>query len=105
MKNAIRMTLLASAMILLAACGGPTIDGKNEATLEQSMTAIMAELPQDEARQFQSDIQVVAAEVMADLGGMSLKNIQQGTDAMIKKLDGKSVKDVHKMAEAIRNKE
>jgi len=103
-KNIFRMMLLTSAISLIAACGGPTIDGKNEITFEQSMTELVAELSQDEARQFTRDISVISADAMKELGGMSLESIQQMGDLMLKKLDGKSVNDVHKMAEAIREK-
>jgi hypothetical protein len=97
------MVLLASSISILAACGDPTIDGKNEATLEQSMTEIVTELSQEEARQFSQDLAVLSAEVMKELGGMSLESIQEMGDLMLKKLDGKSASDVHKMAEAVRD--
>lgn len=102
MKKMIQVALLASAFALLAACGGPTIDGKNAVTFEQSMTAMIADMTQEDGLQLTRDISTISASVMKELGGMTYENATKIGDVMLETLDGKTAGDINDMAQDIR---
>lgn len=114
MKNILRFGLCVSAFSLLAACGGPKIDGKNSTTFQKSVEAIRADLNQEESAQFSADLATITQDMMVkstpDMsnGTVNLQSIQNSVQGMESKLlndlDGKSAKDVHKEAESIRSK-
>ena len=88
---------------LLAACGGPTIDGKNSTTMQQSIEAIMAKLEPAEQRAFAQNLAIVGTSISLQ-NGISLEGLSQAEDRMLKALDGKTPSDVAKMAEEFRAK-
>lgn len=102
MKKMIQAALLASTFALLAACGGPTLDGKNQITLEQSFKEMVADMSQDEAAQLASDMATISTNIMTEMGGISLESMSKMGDLMLEKLDGKTATDIHDMAEDIR---
>jgi starvation-inducible outer membrane lipoprotein len=104
MKMAIRTTLIATAMLMLAACGGPTLDGENEAAFQQSLKEVMGELPQNEVVQLGKDLELLSTETMKELGGMNVNKMPEMESIMMEMIDGKSAADVHDMAEKVRNK-
>lgn len=100
MKNAIRTTLVIATFALLAACGGPTINGKNEVLFKQSIEEIVSKLDMSETRQFQSDLETYGQLVLKEMGGMSLENLQKLETRVLNDLHGKSAKDLRKMVAA-----
>lgn len=102
MKKGLKAILLASAFALLAACGGPSVDGKNVITFEESIRAMMQDMSQEEIRHFSNDIGEISSAIIQDMGGMTFDNVIDINNMMLEKLDGKSVEEVQKMAEAIR---
>lgn len=106
MKKALRNTLMISMMSVLVACGGPKLNGKNEMAFEESFKGIVMELSQTEAQQFARDIQTIGASFSGlhspeDYLNLDLSKLQENTEKMLKVLDGKTVKDVRKMANKI----
>ncbi len=102
MKNLIRTPLLFAIICLLAACGGPKIDGRNSLTLEMSVMRITESLEDEEARRFSEDLQVIAASIMPKKKKSG--DFEQARDHLLSFLDGKTVGDVHKEAENIRKR-
>lgn len=107
MKKVLRNTLLAASLALLTACGAEKLDTKTPAAFQQSLAAVTAELSMAEAIQFNQDIMTIQT---ANVGRIDMsrghqaayKEMEKMAENTMKSLHGKTAKDVHKMAEAIR---
>lgn len=102
MKKVLRNTLMASTLALLVACGGNTLDAKNDQTLEASIEKITAEMSREEARDFMGDLEAISRGVLMDMGGMTidnLENMEKIEDRVMSEIDGKSVSGVKKLAQ------
>ena len=103
MKVLSKTLCIAALAGLLSACGGPSIDGKNSTTMQQSIEAIMSKLEPDQQRKFAQDLAIVGTSISLQ-NGISLEGLSQAEERMLKALDGKTASDVAKMADELRNK-
>lgn len=103
MKRILRTSAVLALAGLLAACGGPKLNGKTQETLQLSMKEIIESLDTKEARQFQQDITTISMAVMGDMK-LNIKAIEAKSNELLDTLDGKTAADVHEYAEELREK-
>ncbi len=103
MKRILRTSAVLALAGLLAACGGPKLNGKTQETLQLSMKEVIESLDTKEARQFQQDITTISMTVMADMK-LDIKAIEAKSNELLDTLDGKTAADVHEYAEELREK-
>jgi hypothetical protein len=89
--------------LALTGCGGPKLDGKDQAAFSASVATITVGMEQQEKMKFQNDV--------ATISSVAIKAIRPGDDVeqvkrdLLDKFDGMSVSDVAEEAEAIRKKQ
>ena len=103
MKRILRTSAILAITSLLAACGGPTLDGKTQATLQTSMQKVIEALDTKEARQFQADVAFISMASMSDVK-MDLKAIESKSIELLDTFDGKTADDVADLANEMREK-
>lgn len=103
MKRILRTSAVLALAGLLAACGGPELNGKTSETLQLSMKEVIESLDTKEARQFQQDITTISMAVMGDMK-LNIKAIEAKSNELLDTLDGKTAADVHEYAEELREK-
>ncbi len=103
MKRILRTSAVLALAGLLAACGGPKLNGKTQETLQLSMKEVIESLDTKEARQFQQDITTISMAVMGDTK-LNIKAIEAKSNELLDTLDGKTAADVHEYAEELREK-
>jgi hypothetical protein len=103
MKRILSTSAVLALAGLLAACGGPKLNGKTQETLQLSMKEVIESLDTKEARQFQQDMFTISLTVMADMK-LDIKAIEAMSNELLDTLDGKTAADVHEYAEELRKK-
>lgn len=89
--------------VLLSACGGPKIDASSQQALKDSLNKMSQSLPPEKQAAFAADLRVANLMAMEGLStGDSATMIQS---QLAKFFDGKTVEDIHAMAEAHRQKQ
>jgi hypothetical protein len=108
MKNTlIRFALIGSMAVLLSACGGPTIDGKNGETFKASLKIMMSDMDAKSGQKLQNDLGVISQKEM--FSGISTTNIsdiaktvQDAEIRLLEGLDGLTAEEIGEKADKIR---
>ena len=101
MKRILRTSAVLALAGLLAACGGPELDGKTQVTLQTSMKEVIDSLDTQEARQFQKDVAYISMATMSEVK-LDIKAIESKTNDLLDTLDGKTAEDVADLANEMR---
>lgn len=95
-------------ILLLTACGGPTIDASSDEALERSVEEVRSSLPVDQRKKFDDALRTIAFEEV-DVAGMFATAMSGGempdpdvtARAVRAKLDGKSASEILAMADKV----
>jgi hypothetical protein len=108
MKNSmIRFALIGAMTVLLSACGGPTIDGKNPETFKASITKMMSDMDAKSAQKLQRDLQTISqkeifsGKPITNLSDVA-KNVQDSELRILEGLDGLTAEEIGEKADKIR---
>ena len=94
---------LAVAVLLLAACSAPTIDGSSPEAAKASIEQIERELSGDDRREFEGAVRFVVADALAaSLGFGAGSTADDVNRRVIEQLEGKTARDVIALVDAIR---
>jgi outer membrane biogenesis lipoprotein LolB len=98
MKKSLKIVTSIFVVLLLSACGKPTMDGASEEALEASLVAITKRMPEEEANQFIQDVRdyTKLGRFAGRVDGLS----KSESDAVIfPTLDGKTVDEFYQMVD------
>ena len=94
---------LAVAVLLLAACSAPTIDGSSPEAAKASIEQIERELSGDDRREFEGAVRFVVADALAASLGFGADSAAADVNRRVtEQLEGKTARDVIALADAIR---
>ncbi len=94
---------LAVAVLLLAACSAPTIDGSSPEAAKASIEQIERELSGDDRREFEGAVRFVVADALgASLGFGAESTGADVSRRVMEQLEGKTARDVIALVDAIR---
>lgn len=96
-----RMLVVGIAALMLAGCGGPTLDGTSEASLSESMEKIGAQLPQEQRLKFVEDLKLITLSKIGEAFSGAIAP-EQTADSLRAELNGKTVEQIAAMADALR---
>lgn len=94
--RAAAVLLLVLTLLLVCACGQPTIDATNNETAKESITRIRESLTPEEQKKFDEALPVLmfrSVESLADLAAMA-GDIENTKSEMLKELHGKTAQEV-----------
>ncbi|MBU2886478.1 hypothetical protein KO507_11955 [Gilvimarinus agarilyticus] len=98
MKHCIFALTLVFSCLLLSGCGDPTLDATNQASIEESVNAMMEEMDEQEQQKFQQALASIALEattanIQKAMSGATIDAEQMQND-FYASLDGKTAQEV-----------
>ncbi|WP_150302870.1 hypothetical protein [Pseudomonas saliphila] len=101
--NTLKLALIVGMASLLAACGDPSLDTSSPANAEASMNRMMEDLSPEERNKLGRNLASITLHyALNPPDGLSLNSMMEAEARINKELDGKTYKEIDKLASDLR---
>lgn len=102
MNNMLKLVLAITTILMLSACGKPTLDTSSDEAMKESVQKIMADLSKDDQEKFKKTLTGIY--MLGALASLGSDNAEDAKAKINAKLNGKTAEEVFQLADELKQK-